>query len=182
MFYQNRSLKMDLMLLVSCFLGLFLLSCGEAPKPAASTSLQTEPIHEGKRSSPLMTVYKNPNCGCCNKWITHLQESGFQVEKYDRDDLNPFKLEKGISPQYQSCHTGVSPQGHVFEGHVPAIFIQRFLKDLPENSIGLSVPAMPVGTPGMEVGDKFMPYKVLLLMKDGSVEDYAVVNRKEDQF
>jgi hypothetical protein len=129
-----------------------------------------------------MRVHKTDTCGCCAEWIKHLEKSGFSVKHTDHEDLDDLKAQLGIPNNYQSCHTGVSADGYVFEGHVPAKYIRGFLKEAPENSLGLSVPAMPVGSPGMEYGNKFMPYQVLLLKKDGSVSVYAEVKTYQDQF
>ncbi len=84
--------------------------------------------------------------------------------------------------RYGSCHTAVTENGYVFEGHVPARYIAQFLNDPPAGAVGLSVPAMPVGSPGMEYKDEFMPYQVLLVNKDGSVEVYASVESYQQQF
>ena len=93
-------------------------------------------------------------------------------------DLNKIKADKGIAPRYQSCHTAVSSDGYVFEGHIPGHIIQQFLADPPKDVIGLAVPGMPAGSPGMEVGDRRDEYDVLLLSKDGSHTVYEHVNGK----
>lgn len=130
-----------------------------------------------------LEVYKSPSCGCCEKWLSHLNSHGFTSAVYDQDNLSLIKSEKGIAPRYRSCHTGVSQQGYVFEGHVPAKFIEQFLQEKhPPNIIGLSVPAMPVGSPGMEVDDKFQPYRILLLKSDGRYQVYASIQSYEEQF
>lgn len=122
-----------------------------------------------------ITVFKSPDCGCCQKWIDHLQHSGFGVTGINTDRLHRVKLQHGIAPQYQSCHTGIVGS-YVFEGHVPAALIQRFLQHPPEDALGLSVPGMPVGSPGMEMGERHDDYDVLLLKKDGSSEVYQHVS------
>jgi hypothetical protein len=119
-----------------------------------------------------LEVYKSPTCGCCEEWISHLQSHGLKSNIHHPDDLNAIKNRYRISPQYQSCHTAISPDGYVFEGHVPAPLITRFLAEKPEGAIGLAVPGMPVGSPGMEMGQRFTPYDVLLLKSDGSSEVY----------
>ncbi|MEO2278892.1 DUF411 domain-containing protein [Pseudoalteromonas pernae] len=129
-----------------------------------------------------LIVLKTPSCGCCKKWISHIVEQGFEAEGKDFYDINPFKSQLGIAPNYRSCHTAISREGYAFEGHVPAKFIRQFLSEKHEDAIGLSVPAMPIGSPGMEVEDKFMPYQVLLLFKDGTSKPYAKVNTYEEQF
>lgn len=120
-----------------------------------------------------LDVYKSPSCSCCVKWIDHIAENGFDATKHHPADLTAVKQQFAIAPQYQSCHTGVSKEGYVFEGHVPAGIMQRFLAEKPGGALGLAVPGMPVGSPGMEMGDRRDDYDVLLLKKDGGSEVYA---------
>ncbi|ALO36309.1 hypothetical protein CMT41_17390 [Colwellia sp. MT41] len=143
---------------------------------SAIATTQTTTLH------PILTVYKSPTCGCCEKWIDHIEQHGFTTKAHNHENLSAFKQAKGIAPQYRSCHTAVSKDGYVFEGHVPAKFIHQFLAQPPKNALGLSVPAMPIGTPGMEIGDKFMPYQVILLNADGSYGIYAELNNYQEQF
>jgi len=128
-----------------------------------------------------LNVYKDPTCGCCGKWVEHMEHNGFTAQTHDTSNLSAIKAQYGITPQYRSCHTAVSTEGFVFEGHVPAMFIHQFLAENPEDAIGLAVPAMPVGSPGMEIDDKFMPYQVLLIKENGDSEVYADIRAKEDQ-
>ena len=114
-----------------------------------------------------ITVYKSASCGCCQKWIDHAEDSGFSAKIKNTDNMSAVKARFDISPQYRSCHTSVSKNGFVFEGHVPANLIKRFLSNPPAGAIGLAAPGMPIGSPGMEVGDMVDPYDVLLLMGDG---------------
>ncbi|WP_374972436.1 DUF411 domain-containing protein [Spongiibacter marinus] len=104
--------------------------------------------------------------------MSHIEEFGFESEVNHPANLNKIKSDKGIAPPYQSCHTAVTNDGYVFEGHVPGPVIQRFLAAPPKDAIGLAVPGMPEGSPGMEVGNRFDPYDVLLLKKNGSYEVY----------
>lgn len=129
-----------------------------------------------------LDVHKDPYCGCCTLWMDHLAENGFVSTSHHPEDLGALKRELGVPVRYGSCHTGVSPQGYVFEGHVPARYIRQFISNPPEGAIGLTVPAMPVGSPGMEYKDQFMAYEVLLLKDDGSVEVYAAVDSYDQQF
>lgn len=122
-----------------------------------------------------LDVFKSPTCGCCEAWIAHAQAHGLQLVSHNLDDLHALKSRYGIRPRYQSCHTAVSAENYVFEGHVPAPLIARFLAEKPQNAIGLAVAGMPVGSPGMEMGDRFTPYDVLILKRDGSSEVYARV-------
>ena len=125
-----------------------------------------------------LDVYKSRTCGCCKKWISHIEDFGFESEVHHPADLNKIKADKGIAPRYQSCHTAVSSDGYVFEGHIPGHIIQQFLADPPKDAIGLAVPGMPAGSPGMEVGDRRDEYDVLILSKDGSHRVYEHVNGK----
>ena len=133
------------------------------------------------QESVLLSVFKNPTCSCCGKWVEYIENNGFTVEVHDTSDLMAVKRRFDIDAGYRSCHTAVSSDGFVFEGHIPAKFIHQFLSEKPENTIGLAVPAMPVGSPGMEVDNKFMPYQVLLLKADGSSEIYADIATIKDQ-
>ena len=128
----------------------------------------------------LMTVYKTPTCGCCAKWVSHIEDKGFATKVVEMNDLSPIKSKYDIGGQYRSCHTGVvvSELGeYVFEGHIPAEHVNAFLSNPPAGSIGLSVPGMPAGSPGMEVGDRLDYYQVLLLNEDGSGSIFAHVNK-----
>lgn len=128
-----------------------------------------------------LTVYKTPTCGCCGKWVAHIEDAGFEVTVREMDDLTSVKRSSGIAPTHQSCHTAVADDGeYVFEGHVPAKYIEAFLADPPEDARGLVVPAMPVGSPGMEYEDRFSPYDVLLLKSDGTYDVYAHVSGPQD--
>ena len=130
-----------------------------------------------------LIVYKSATCGCCQKWVDHINEQGIMSHSKEFADISPIKSKFGINTKYQSCHTSVSKNGYAFEGHIPAKFIKQFLKESHATDvIGLSVPGMPMGIPGMEVGDNFQPYSVLLLKSDGSHEVYVNVQSYEEQF
>ena len=129
-----------------------------------------------------LLVYKTPTCGCCKKWISHIPNEGIRAYSKDFQIISNIKREYGIAAKYRSCHTAVTREGVAFEGHVPAKYIKQFISEDHPDAIGLSVPAMPVGSPGMEMGDQFMPYSVLILFKDGTSKAYAEVNSFEEQF
>jgi hypothetical protein len=112
-----------------------------------------------------ITVYKSPTCGCCNKWVKHLEDNGFDVKAKNVTDVIPYKIKYGVTPQLASCHTAVV-DGYTIEGHVPASDIKRLLREKPALQ-GISVPQMPVGTPGMEQGDRKDPYQVISFDRDG---------------
>lgn len=130
-----------------------------------------------KSATDPMTVFKSPTCGCCSKWIDHVEDNGFRTQARDVSSLHLIKREKGIAPQYQSCHTAVHKSGLVFEGHVPAEAMTRLIENPIIESIGLAVPGMPVGSPGMEYNNRIDPYEIKLLLKDGSSKTYAYVDR-----
>ncbi len=129
-----------------------------------------------------LLVYKTTTCECCEKWITHIEVDGVIAYPKTFQNISNIKAKYGIKPNYRSCHTAITRNGFAFEGHVPVKIIQQFLAEEHPNSIGLSVPAMPVGSPGMEVEQHFMPYNVLVLFKDGTSKVYAEVKTYEEQF
>jgi len=115
-------------------------------------------------------VYKDANCGCCAKWVDHLAANGFKVEAMDVPDLSLIKQKYGVKDELQSCHTAVV-NGYVVEGHVPADVIRKMLKDKPA-VVGLAVPGMPMGSPGME-GPTRERYDVLTFDRAGRTTVYA---------
>ncbi|MDA9094451.1 DUF411 domain-containing protein [Gammaproteobacteria bacterium] len=135
-------------------------------------------IDQDANTETRLLVHKTPTCGCCKAWVKHIENSGFITKVQDHKNLADIKEMFGIKPQYRSCHTAVSEDGYIFEGHIPSKYVTQFLSENHPNATGLSVPGMPLGSPGMEVGDRFMPYKVLMLYKDGSSNVYAEVNKK----
>lgn len=110
-------------------------------------------------------VYYSKTCGCCKDWMRHLKDHQFTINPIAEDDMNSIKKRYGVEGQYASCHTAII-DGYVIEGHVPADDIKRLLKQKPDIK-GLSVPAMPVGTPGMEQGDRKDPFYVITLPETG---------------
>ncbi|MDC0662830.1 DUF411 domain-containing protein [Marinobacter sp. SS21] len=118
-----------------------------------------------------ITVYKSPTCGCCTDWVRHLEDNGFAVQAINTQDLHTIKAEAGLTPALASCHTAFVGD-YVIEGHVRASDIRRLLAEgLPAR--GLSVPGMPVGSPGMEMGDRQDAYQVLLFNDQGQTRVYA---------
>lgn len=130
----------------------------------------------------ILDVHKSPTCGCCESWIEHVEADGFETVSHHPTDLDTLKLDNGITRNYQSCHTAISRDGYVFEGHVPARMIRQFLASPPKDALGLAVPGMPIGSPGMEIDDRFSSYQVLLLKADGSSEVFAEVKTAQDQY
>ena len=141
-------------------------------------SISISSLEQGYSSSQnkfSLLVHKTPTCGCCKKWVKHLEANNFLTMIKDHQNLQKVKEQHSIKPKYQSCHTAVSQDGYVFEGHIPSKFIKQFLANPEADAIGLAVPGMPLGSPGMEVEGRFMPYDVLVLYKDGSSRVYAEV-------
>jgi len=139
---------------------------------ACSEKLQTAEV--GSTDKIEIEVFKSATCGCCNKWIDHMEESGYKVAAMNRTNLKSIKRKFGIAPNMASCHTAIT-EDYVFEGHIPADIIARFLHEKPTDVIGLAVPGMPAGSPGMEVGERHDSYDVLMIRKDGSTSVYAHV-------
>ena len=108
----------------------------------------------------LISVVRSPDCGCCGAWIDHLRESGFTVEETLSDDVDAFKDQHAVPQPLRSCHTALV-EGYVIEGHVPADAIHALLDQRPD-ALGLAVPGMPIGSPGMEMGDQSEPFDVVL--------------------
>jgi len=165
------------------YAGVFVLlggafACSERQQVTESTPDIGQELVE----TPTLSVYKSPTCGCCGGWIEHIEAAGFDTTVYHPADMSRIKMDNAISPSYQSCHTAISRDGHVFEGHIPAKYIRQFLEHPPSDAIGLAVPAMPAGSPGMEIADRFSPYQVLLLKRDGSSEIFAHVEAQEEQY
>ena len=138
---------------------------------AESSQLNTQ------MTNPLMEliVHKTPTCGCCKMWVNHMEDNGFAINTQDHQSLLKIKDNLKIEPQFRSCHTAVSSEGYFFEGHIPGKYISKFLKENNPKAIGLSVPGMPLGSPGMEVEGRFTPYDVLIHFRDGTTKVYAEV-------
>lgn len=131
-------------------------------------------------SAPIITVWKTPTCGCCKEWVAHLRKNGFEVVTNDVDDTTAIRKKLSFPDQYGSCHTAKLGE-YVIEGHVPAEDIRKLMQDKPV-ARGLSVPGMPLGSPGMEGTGPFAgerhAYKVLLVLNDGSsrvFKSYAAI-------
>ena len=121
---------------------------------------------------PPLTVYKSPTCSCCIKWVEHMRDAGFEVTVNDVDNVHPVKMRVGVPPGKGSCHTA-EVGGYFLEGHVPASDVKRLLTQRPAAK-GLAVPAMPLGSPGMEVPDgRKQPYDVELVANDGTTSRFS---------
>lgn len=106
-----------------------------------------------------IVVYRSPSCSCCGKWVEHMKQNNFNVQDIVTEDVQAIKNKHGVTPELASCHTAIV-DGHVIEGHVPAEDIIALLKTKPKE-LGLAAPGMPMGTPGMEMGDKKDAYDVI---------------------
>ena len=129
------------------------------------------------QTKPQVEVWKDPNCGCCADWVKHLESNNFVVKVNDTGNTSARKR-LGIADKLGSCHTALVG-GYAIEGHVPARDIQRLLKDKTQ-ALGLTVPGMPIGSPGMDgevYGGRQDPYDVLLILKDGSTRVYQSYGR-----
>lgn len=120
-------------------------------------------------ATTVVEVYKSPYCGCCSKWVQHLQENGFAVKTVDVKDVGEYRKRLGVPGALGSCHTA-QVEGYAIEGHVPAKDIKRLLAERPKAK-GLAVPSMPPGSPGME-GSRSIPYAVLLFDASGGYSTY----------
>ncbi|MCU0927154.1 MAG: DUF411 domain-containing protein [Hydrogenophaga sp.] len=143
-----------------------------APALLAITTLPLAAATPASGQLPVLQVWKDPNCGCCNDWIQYLQRDGFQVQTFDTGNT-AVRKRLGLPSRYGSCHTGLIG-GYVVEGHVNAREIRRLLAEKPK-AIGIAVPGMPVGSPGMdgpEYGGRKDPYDVVLVLPDGSGRVY----------
>jgi len=121
-------------------------------------------------AAEVVDVYKSPNCGCCGKWIDHMKDAGFEVRTHNVIDVPLARKTLGMPERFGSCHTA-KVGGYVVEGHVPAADVQRLLKEKPK-AVGIAVPSMPPGSPGMESA-KPVPYNTLLVQAGGEATVFA---------
>ena len=129
------------------------------------------PAHAAQ--GPEIRVLKSPSCGCCTAWADHLSAAGFSVDLRDvpNEQLWTMKDRLGIGDETASCHTAMI-EGYVIEGHVPAEDITRLINERPD-ALGLAVPGMPIGSPGMEMGGSTEPFTTLLLLADGETRAFS---------
>lgn len=140
--------------------GAFLISACQAQTPGSDASADSASMAKE------MTVYHDPNCGCCGKWTEHMRANGFSVEEVPTQDMSSVKRELGVPRDLPSCHTAVIGD-YIIEGHVPAEDVLRLLAEQPD-ARGLSVPGMPMGSPGMEYDGRRMAYDVIRFDDDGA--------------
>lgn len=158
---KNFKMKHGLSLLMLASSGL-LVACSDKPAEVA------------QQADNFVEVWKTPTCGCCAEWVDHLKENGFTVKVNDVSNTDSFRAALGMSQEYGSCHSA-RVGGYAVEGHVPADDIKKLLAEKPD-AVGLAVPAMPMGSPGMEHPDfpeKRAEYDVLLVKKGGAFTSYT---------
>jgi hypothetical protein len=134
---------------------------------AVLAALPTFPVEPAK----VVQVFKSPTCGCCSAWVAHMKSAGFVVKVAEVHQTAIERKRLGMPERFGSCHTA-TVDGYVLEGHVPAVEVKRLLAARPK-VIGLAVPSMPPGSPGMEIGGRKDPYDVLLIDPAGQASVYA---------
>ncbi|MDJ0688190.1 MAG: DUF411 domain-containing protein [Xenococcaceae cyanobacterium MO_188.B32] len=140
----------------------------ENPDRATLVSVWDKEIEPAYSGITEMTVYRSPSCGCCGVWVEHAQKHGFKIKDIKTEEMEALKQKYNIPTELASCHTAII-DGYVMEGHIPADDIKRFLQEKPQ-IVGLAVPGMPIGTPGMEARDIKQPFQVLAFNNEGQVE------------
>ncbi|MBU1426540.1 MAG: DUF411 domain-containing protein [Gammaproteobacteria bacterium] len=157
---QSIPVRQRLMLLMlhtlALCIGIFIFAASATAQPS--------------QTLPTVDIYKSPQCGCCTAWADHLRQSGFKVVLHDVNDVPAARKKLGMPERYGACHTA-RVGNYLVEGHVPAADIKRLLRKHPQ-AIGLAVPSMPPGSPGME-SDQGIPYDTLLVSTDGSATVFA---------
>jgi hypothetical protein len=141
---------------------------------AFTTTIAVASEDEAANELPIVSVYKSPTCGCCEKWVDHLEENGFTVEVNDTDNIQAIKEGFGVPAEMTSCHTAFVGDYFV-EGHVPASEIKSLLATYPDIR-GIAVPGMPINSPGMEVPNyPSEPYEVISVGADGEMHVRSVI-------
>lgn len=155
----------------------------ESPKPVAEAAYAEEANNEMHASeamqmdasSETLVVYKTESCGCCEKWVDHMEQAGFETEVHNvsQEEMSAMKTANGIGRDLASCHTA-QIAGYLVEGHVPAEDLQRLLKEKPADVKGIAVPGMPIGSPGMEMeGKPADEYEVVTFNEAGETTVFA---------
>ena len=144
---------------------------------SATVFLPAMAIAKPSTRYPTMQVFKSPSCGCCAAWVEHVSNAGFEVKTVNVENaaLNNLKTKYGIGPDYAACHTAIIA-GYVVEGHVPAEDIKTLLDARPK-IIGLAVPGMPMGSPGMEHGGHAETFATLQIAQDGAASLFNMHNQ-----
>lgn len=148
----------------------FLIAAAVVALSVSGRTLAT-PAASAAQTLPAVTVYKDPNCGCCSLWVRHMEQAGFTVTAHNTSDMPAVRAKYGVPSHVQSCHMGVV-DGYVLEGHIPADDVKRLLKERPKAK-GIAVPGMPVGSPGMEQGNVRHAYSVVTFDETGRTAVFA---------
>jgi hypothetical protein len=162
---------------MSLFVRYAVLGAGVLAAAASGAMFATSPVTQAAAPMvqgarlPAVTVYKDPNCGCCSLWATHMERAGFAVTAINTPDMPALRAKHGVPPHAQSCHTAVV-DGYVVEGHVPADDVKKLLASRAKVK-GLAVPGMPLGSPGMEQGTTRHAYSVLTFDETGRTTVFA---------
>jgi hypothetical protein len=142
----------------------------QAQTPATAGSAPSKVTKPAQKTAVSAKVYLTPTCGCCSKWADHMKAAGFDMEREVTAELERVEPRQRVPRQLRSCHTAVIGK-YLVEGHVPADVVQKLLKESPA-IVGIAVPNMPIGSPGME-GPNAQPYSIVAFKADGSVYEFA---------
>lgn len=167
-------------LLLTPLLCILLISCS-ADNGTPTLDVKSSANNKVAEQTEELIVYKSPTCGCCGGWVEHLNRAGIKTQTVDQQNMASVKESLGVDQRLQSCHTAQFGS-YYFEGHVPISSLKTFLKEQPKDAKGLAVPAMPIGSLGMEDGDKFQPYQVWLVKDNGEIHEYASIETYAQQF
>lgn len=138
---------------------------------AASACVAEAPQEAAEAEEARLVVYHDPNCGCCSQWIEHMEANGFEVQSIQDANINAVKQRLGVPADLPACHTATIGD-YVIEGHVPAADVRKLLEQQPD-ARGLSVPGMPLGSPGMEHNGQRQAYDVVLFDESGAVSVFT---------
>ncbi|MGK7889180.1 MAG: DUF411 domain-containing protein [Leptolyngbyaceae cyanobacterium] len=152
--------------IVGVVTGLALVGCANPSMALTETTRPTRAV-VGQE----LVVFRSPTCGCCGKWIEHMQSAGFTIKDEITSDMAGVKQRYGIPEELRTCHTAIAGN-YIIEGHVPAEDVQRLLTETPAIA-GIATPGMPIGSPGMESGNHIDPYTVVAFTVDGPLSRFA---------
>jgi hypothetical protein len=154
-------------------------ACTREPTPAGGAATTpgtaTSSVSPGPGGTVPIAVFKDPNCGCCEKWVAHMAANGFVPTVTNVTDMTAIKTKYGVKPDLQSCHTAIV-EALVIEGHVPASDVHAFIAANRTGTVGLTIPGMPASAPGMD-STPFQPYAVLAFDAAGKTSVFAQHDR-----
>jgi len=152
--------------------GLLIALCLLVSLPVGGNNALASNLSTGSVANPYeLTVFRSPTCGCCGDWLDYMKTEGFQIQDNVTEDMDTVKRTYGVSEGLDSCHTALI-DGYVIEGHVPANDVRQLLSDRP-NVAGITAPGMPMGSPGMEMGDRIDDYTVYAFTAQNKVIPFA---------